>query len=53
VYLTAAVINLKRLATALAGNPLPKPAVAVLTRLFTGFCRLLGFDQVAIFATVS
>jgi len=53
VYLTAAVINLKRLATAPAGKSLPKPAVAVLTRLFTDFCRLFGFDPVAIYATVS
>jgi len=43
-YLTAAVINLKRLAKALAGNPRLRPAVAALTRLIDGFCRLLGLD---------
>jgi hypothetical protein len=53
VYLTAAVINLKRLATAFAANPLPKPAVAVLTRLFTGFCRLFGSTPVTACATAS
>jgi transposase len=46
-YLTAAVINLKRLAKTLAGNPRLRPAVAVLTRLIDGFCRLLGLDPAA------
>jgi hypothetical protein len=43
-YLTAAVINLKRLAKTLAGNPRLRPAVAALTRLIDGFCRLLGLN---------
>lgn len=43
-YLTAAVINLKRLAKALAGNPRLRPAVAALTRLIDGFRRLLGLN---------
>ena len=43
-YLTAAVINLKRLAKTLAGNPRLRPAVAALTRLIGGFCRLLGLN---------
>jgi hypothetical protein len=43
-YLTAAVINLKRLAKTLAGNPRLRPAVTTLTRLIGGFCRLPGLD---------
>jgi IS5 family transposase len=43
-YLTAAVINLKRLAKALAGNPRLRPAVAALTRLLDCFCRRLGLE---------
>jgi len=43
-YLTAAVINLKRLAKALAGNPRLRPAVVALTRLIGCFCRRLGLD---------
>ena len=41
-YLTAAAINLKRLAKEVAGNPRLQPAVAAFTRLIDGFCRLLG-----------
>jgi hypothetical protein len=43
-YLTAAVINLKRLAKTVAGNPQLRPAVAALTRLIVGFCQLLGLN---------
>jgi IS5 family transposase len=43
-YLTAAVINLKRLAKEVAGNPRLGLAVAVFTRLIDGFCRLLGLN---------
>lgn len=42
VYLTAAVINLKRLAAALAGNPRLRPVVAVLTRLIDWLRRRIG-----------
>jgi len=43
-YLTAAVINLKRLAAALAGNPRSRSVFTALTRLLNGFCRLLGLN---------
>jgi hypothetical protein len=46
-YLTAAVINLKRLAKALAGNPRLRPAVAALERLIGRFCRRFGLDLAA------
>jgi len=41
-YLTAAVINLKRLAAALAGNPRLRPVFDGLRRLLDGLCRLFG-----------
>lgn len=41
-YLTAAVVNLKRLAAALAGNPRLRTIVAALYRLMDGYRRLLG-----------
>ena len=43
-YLTAAAINLKRLAKALAGNPRLRPVFAALTRLIGCFCRRFGLD---------
>ena len=43
-YLTAAVINLKRLAKAFAVNPRLRPAVAALTRLISRCCRLLSIN---------
>jgi len=46
-YLTAAVINLKRLAKALAGNPRLRPVVAALERLIGCFCRQIGLDPAA------
>jgi len=46
-YLTAAVINLKRLAKALAGNPRLRPVVAALERLIGCFCRQFGLDPAA------
>jgi len=52
-YLTAAVINLKRLAKEDAGNPRLRPVVAALTRLIDGFCRLLGLDPVTACAVVA
>lgn len=45
-YLTATVMNLKRLATALADNPGLRPAVSVLRRLIDGLCSLSGFSPV-------
>jgi len=52
-YLTAAAINLKRLAKEVAGNPWLRPAVAALTRLIDGFCRLLGLDPATACAVVA
>jgi transposase len=52
-YLTAAVINLKRLAAALAGNPRLQPALATLTRLIDGFCRILGLNPAAVCAAAA
>jgi transposase len=52
-YLTAAAINLKRLAKEVAGNPRLRPAVAALTRLIDGFCRLLGLDSATACAVVA
>jgi transposase len=52
-YLTAAVINLKRLAAALAGNPPSRLVFSTLTRLVGSFCRLLGLDLAAVRAAVA
>jgi transposase len=52
-YLTAAVINLKRLAAALAGNPRLRPVFSALTRLVDGFCRLLGLNPAAVCAVAA
>jgi hypothetical protein len=52
-YLTAAVINLKRLAAALAGNPGLRPVVDALRRLVDGFCRLLGLNPDAVCAVAA
>jgi len=52
-YLTAAVINLKRLAAALAGNPPALSVFSALTRLVDGLCRLLGLNPAAVRAAVT
>lgn len=53
VYLTAAAINLKRLAVALAGKPRQRPAATALTRLIAGFCRLLGLNHTVVDTTAA
>ena len=50
-YLTAAVINLKRLAKALVVNPRLWPVLAAFTRLLHGFCRLTGINLTIASAT--
>jgi transposase len=52
-YLTAAVINLKRLAAALAGNPPSRLVLRALTRLVDGLCRLLGLNPAAVRAAAA
>jgi len=52
-YLTAAVINLKRLAAALAGNPRLRPVFSALRHLVEGFCRLLGLNPAAVCAAAT
>ncbi|HTW90638.1 MAG TPA: IS1182 family transposase [bacterium] len=52
-YLTAAVINLKRLAAALAGNPPSRLVFSALTRLVGSFCRRLGLDLAAVRTAVA